>query len=134
MTGAEIGEGNEDAKKHKERLGECGRVGKGRDKGREGRDEGSGHGEAAARDVRAVETCAEAAWALVVVVGGGVVMGRSRRSRASEAEGSKLGRWWRGLRCCLFGLEAWVDAMLSSARASEAERRAARAAGRGWRS
>ena len=63
MTGAEIGEGNEDAKKHKERLGECGRVGKGRDKGREGRDEGSGHGEAAARDVRAVETCAEAAWA-----------------------------------------------------------------------
>ena len=34
----------------------------------------------------------------------------------------------------LFGLEAWVDAMLSSARASEAERRAARAAGRGWRS
>ena len=34
VTGAEIGEGNEDAKKHKERLGECGRVGKGRDKGR----------------------------------------------------------------------------------------------------
>ena len=71
MTGAEIGEGNEDAKKHKERLGECGRVGKGRDKGREGRDEGSGHGEAAARDVRAVETCAEAAWAFGGGEGGG---------------------------------------------------------------
>ena len=72
---------------------------------------------------------------LGVPEGGGVgVMARSRRWRASEAEGSKLGRWWRGLRCCLFGLEAWVDAMLSSASASEAGRRAARAAGRGWRS
>jgi len=60
-------------------------------------------------------------------------MGRSRRWRAYDAEGSKLAAVVARA-ALLFGLEAWVDAMLSSARASEAERRAARAAGRGWRS
>ena len=60
-------------------------------------------------------------------------MGRSRRWWAYEAEGSNLAAAVEGS-ALLFGLEAWVDAMLSSARASEAERRAARAAGRGWRS
>ena len=57
--------------------------GKGRDKGREGRDEGSGHGEAAARDVRAVETCAEAAWAF----GGGRGLGDGAKQAMAGLRG-----------------------------------------------